>query len=81
MIRGVSVRMQGAVRARGGMKDCVSSEGDMLCQNPRLTLGVELIHLEIHRVVGLAYTHRAAHNVEREVQVAFWGSLIRGPRE
>jgi hypothetical protein len=41
----------------------------------------ELIHLEIHRVVGLAYIHRAAHNVEREVQLAFWGSLIRGPRE
>ena len=45
-----------------------------------LAPSAELIYLEIHRVVGLTYTHRAAHNVEREVQVAFLGRLIRGPR-
>jgi hypothetical protein len=51
---------------------------------PLITLlGAErkLIHLEIHRIVGLAYTHRAIHNIEREVQGAFLGSLIHGSGE
>jgi hypothetical protein len=34
MICGASVRIQGAVKARGGMKDCVFCEDDRLCQSP-----------------------------------------------
>jgi hypothetical protein len=42
MICRASVLLQGAVKARGGLKDCVSSEDDGLCQSPAPNNGVQL---------------------------------------